>query len=354
MNKNYLITTGGSGGHVIPAVILYEHLSRDAKVIITTDKRGLKYLNDGDYQLRIIDTPRLNNIFLFPINLILVIILTIKSFLLLKKNNIEKLFSTGGYMSLPLLLAAKFLRLKIYLLEPNQVLGKANKFFLSSCKKIICYKEKIKNFPPKYKNKIETIFPLVREKFYSLKRKNFNHQKINLLIVGGSQGANIFDINLKNKIVNISKKHSIRIFHQTSEQNILNLKNFYDENNLECLIFSFKKNFEEIINNSDICITRSGASTLAELSLLNIPFIAVPLPNSKDNHQFENALFYKQKECCWMLNQETFQDDIEQLLNNILSDNSEFLQKKENLKKLNYKNTWTNVHQKILNIINEN
>ena len=65
MKKNYLITTGGSGGHVIPAVILYEHLSRDAKVIITTDKRGLKYLNDGDYQLRIIDTPRLNNIFLF-------------------------------------------------------------------------------------------------------------------------------------------------------------------------------------------------------------------------------------------------------------------------------------------------
>ena len=67
MNKNYLITTGGSGGHVIPAVILYEHLSRDAKVIITTDKRGLKYLNDENYQLSIVDTPRLNNIFLFLI-----------------------------------------------------------------------------------------------------------------------------------------------------------------------------------------------------------------------------------------------------------------------------------------------
>ena len=55
-----------------------------------------------------------------------------------------------------------------------------------------------------------------------------------------------------------------------------------------------------------------------------------------------------------MLKQETFEDNIEQLLTNILSNNSEFLQKKENLKKLNYKNTWTNVHQKILNIINEN
>ena len=65
MNKNYLITTGGSGGHVIPAIILYEHLSRDAKVIITTDKRGLKYFNDGDYHLRIIDTPKLNNCLLY-------------------------------------------------------------------------------------------------------------------------------------------------------------------------------------------------------------------------------------------------------------------------------------------------
>ena len=56
----------------------------------------------------------------------------------------------------------------------------------------------------------------------------------------------------------------------------------------------------------------------------------MPLPNSKDNHQFENALFYKEKECCWMLNQKTFEDNIEQLLNNILSNNSEFSQKKEN------------------------
>ena len=76
MNKNYLITTGGSGGHVIPAVILYEHLSRDAKVIITTDKRGLKYLNDENYKLRIIDTPRLNNMFLLPINFIFCLLYT--------------------------------------------------------------------------------------------------------------------------------------------------------------------------------------------------------------------------------------------------------------------------------------
>ena len=54
MKKSFLITTGGSGGHVIPALILYEHLSKEANVIITTDKRGLKYLDDEFYKCKII------------------------------------------------------------------------------------------------------------------------------------------------------------------------------------------------------------------------------------------------------------------------------------------------------------
>jgi len=104
----------------------------------------------------------------------------------------------------------------------------------------------------------------------------------------------------------------------------------------------------------DLCITRSGASTLAELSVINIPFIAVPLPTSKDNHQLENANFYKENDCCWVIEQANFEKKIEYLLNEILIDKIEYLKKKENLKKLNYQNTWINVNQKILEIINEN
>jgi len=129
MKKNFLITTGGSGGHVIPATILYHHLLKDANVFISTDKRGVKYLDKDIYQFNIIDTPKLNNIFFLPFNLFIILFLTLKSFLLLKSKKIEKLISTGGYMSLPLILAAKILRLKIYLTEPNQVLGRSNRFF---------------------------------------------------------------------------------------------------------------------------------------------------------------------------------------------------------------------------------
>ncbi len=107
MKKSFLITTGGSGGHVIPATILYEHLAKEANVVISIDKRGLSYLNKDYYKFKIINTPKLNNIFLLPFNLIIILFLTIKSFFLLKSKRIEKLFSTGGYMSLPLILAAK-------------------------------------------------------------------------------------------------------------------------------------------------------------------------------------------------------------------------------------------------------
>ena len=65
MKKNFLITTGGSGGHVIPATIIYEHLSKEANVIISSDKRGLKYLNKDMYQFKIINTPKMDNIFFY-------------------------------------------------------------------------------------------------------------------------------------------------------------------------------------------------------------------------------------------------------------------------------------------------
>ncbi len=354
MKKNFLISTGGSGGHVIPATIFYDHLSKKANIFISTDKRGLKYLDKDNYKLTIINTPKLNNIIFLPFNIFVVLFLTFKSFFLLRDQKIEKVFSTGGYMSIPLILAARYLNLEIYLIEPNQVLGRSNRFFLRYCKKIFCYSNDIKNFPQKFKSRITTINPLVRENIYGLKSSNQINNKCTILVVGGSQGANFFDKNLKNLIINISKKKLIKIIQQTNEKNINHLSDFYSKNNVENRIFSFDKDLSSSIEEADLCISRAGASTLAELSVSNTPFIAVPLPNSKDNHQFENANFYRNNDCCWLLDQITFEEKIEDLLKNILNNKSDFLNKKQNLKKLNYQNTWKNVNQKLLRNINEN
>ena len=61
------------------------------------------------------------------------------------------------------------------------------------------------------------------------------------LVVGGSQGANIFDGNLKNQLLIFLRKFQLKLFHQTSEKNIPIYKNFYSKNNIENIIFSFKK-----------------------------------------------------------------------------------------------------------------
>ena len=127
-----------------------------------------------------------------------------------------------------------------------------------------------------------------------------------------------------------------------------------DSNNIESYVFSFDQNLDELMKQSDLCISRSGASSLAEMSLMNVPFIAIPLPSSKDNHQLENAKFYKNNNCCWVLEQKLFDEKIEKQLYEILDKKSDYLKKKENLKKLNYQNTWNNVNQNLLGILNEN
>ena len=106
---------------------------------------------------------------------------------------------------------------------------------------------------------------------------------------------------------------------------------------------------------SNICITRAGASTLAELTFLNVPYIAIPLPLAKDNHQYENAAFYEEKGCNWILNQsELNKTSLTGKLIHIIENQSEYFDKKKNMKKFSYENTWNNINQKIITTINEN
>ena len=354
MKGKILISTGGSGGHVIPATTIYDHLKGNYNILISTDVRGLKYLDDKSYETVVIDTPKLNNFILFPVSILKVFLLILRSLIILKKEKIQILISTGGYMSLPLCIAAWILNIKIYLLEPNMVIGRANKFFLKFCNKIICYSENIISFPKKYKNKLNIINPLIRKKYYNKKSKKNNNNKFTLIIIGGSQGAQIFDKILHESIIKVSKFKTLKVIHQTNQKNIDNLKNLYLENNIESTVFSYDQNLNLLIDQADLCITRSGASSLAEISLSEKPFIAIPLPSSKDNHQLENANYYKDKGCCLVIDQINFdKKKFEDLLLNILSNKDEILIKKNNLEKLNYQNTWNNVNQNLLNIINE-
>ena len=353
--KKILITTGGTGGHVIPAKIIEEHLKNNFEIYYSTDLRGLKYLSSDINKTIIIDTPRFNFNFYLPFRLIKLMYLILQSILFLKKEKIEKVISIGGYMSIPIIIGAKILGLTILLLEPNLVLGRGNRFFLNFSKKIFCYSNKLYNFPKKNFHKIELIKPLVSKAFYELEKTKDINNKFCFLISGGSQGAQIFDDLIKDIMIDISKTFSIKVIQQTSIENIEKLKNFYDSKNIENKIFNFEENFINLINMSDLCITRAGATSLAEISILNKPFIAIPLPSAKDNHQMKNAQFYEERGCCWVLDQRNLKKEkLSNIILNILKDKSDLIDKKSNLEKLNFENSWNDVNQKLQKIINEN
>ena len=261
-------------------------------------------------------------------------------------------------MTLPVCIASIFFKSKLFLFEPNMVLGNSNKLFLKYACKIICYSTDLKNFPEIFKDKIYLINSLLRKKIYS--KINNNQKKENgifkILIIGGSQGAKFFDKKISNLIIGINKKIKIFAIHQVADQkNFAEIKNNYDQNNIDNFLFEFDSEIYEKFDNIDLAITRSGASTLSELAALRIPFIAVPLPKSKDNHQYFNAKYFEDKNLCWLINQNEFEsDEIEKFINSLLNNKKEILLKKENMSKFSYQNTWNNVNQNLLRIFNEN
>ena len=359
MKKKILISTGGSGGHIIPAITLYEHLKNDFQIFLTSDKRGSKYINHNIYNYKLIEIPRISkNLFKAPYVLFFFIISFFKSFFFIKKNDIQVLISTGGYMSLPLCLSAKMLNIKIYLFEPNMVIGRSNKFFLKFSEKIICYSQKLKKFPQKYMDKIIVIDPLLRKKIYQEKRniRNQIKKQFKILIIGGSQGAEFFDDKISELMIDLFKDYKISLIQQITNENkkkIIYEK--YIKNGIQSELFSFDENIFKKYNEVDFAITRSGASTISELIYFNVPFLAIPLPNSKDNHQFYNAKDYFDKNLCWLASQTEYKkENLKEFILSLIRNPNDYFEKKNNMIKFSYQNTWNDINQKLLALINEN
>ena len=261
-------------------------------------------------------------------------------------------------MSLPLCIASKVLNIDIYLFEPNALIGRSNKFLLKYSKKIICNHTEVIGLPKEYKNKIFLIQPLLRKKIYQIeKNKKFKlDEPIKIIILGGSQGAKFFDDKIIDVFVQLSKFYKISLYQQVFDKKKENeIKKIYETNKIEYNLFTFNETLYEKLNLFDLAITRAGASAISELAYFNIPFIAVPFPFAKDRHQLYNAKYYEKNNCCWIVEQEKFEvQKFVEFLNNLIKDESDFLEKKQNLNKISYQNSWNVINQKLMSLINEN
>ncbi len=357
--KKILISTGGSGGHVVPALNLYNHLKSDFDVSLYTDSRGANYI-PREFKKTIFEVKKIpEKNYFFPLKIIFLFIAFVKSLIHFKGKKIDIVISTGGYMSLPIVLAAKIFNKKIILFEPNSIMGRSNKFLLRFSYHVLCYDRDIftksDEKTSKHIYKAAVIDPILNNCFYY---KNLSEKKddaFKILIIGGSQASLFFSKHLKSEIIQLSKKYKIEVTQQLSPGfDIDSYKKEYNENNIKNNLFFFEDNFLCKKNNFDIAITRAGASSLAELAHLNIPFISIPFPHATDNHQLLNAKRYYDRNCCWILEEKNFNSgDIYEIINQIMINKNEYFEKKNNLMQFIKNKTWENLNRKIIKYLND-
>lgn len=357
--KKIIFSSGGTGGHIFPTISSIKYFQKkNFDTVLVTDDRAKKYLNtDRNLTIYIInsDTPFNKSFIKKIISLFTILTSVIKSYKILKIEKPNLVFGVGGYVSFPICIAAKILNIPIAIYENNVILGRANKYLLPFVRKFFSANHETINFPTKYKNKFFYVGHIVREEIQLIKNKkiknNQSDKEISLLVLGGSQGADIFDKIIPEVIQKLFNENiKINLYQQCTKPNKQRLIDFYSLLKIKFDIFNFKENIVEILEKTDLAITRCGASTTAELAEAKIPFIAIPYLFAADNHQLLNAKFYEKSGCCWILEQQKLnKESLFNLIKLILKDKKNLDLKKENMNNFSSSRTL----QQILHAIEE-
>ncbi len=328
IENRVIIATGGTGGHIFPALAVADELiSRGVKPIFLLDERGEKYIKK-DLNIDIIILPIKNfnslNIFMNIKNFYLLFLSIIKSIYILLKIRPSLVLGFGGIASLPSLVAAYYLRMPTVIHEQNAVLGRANKFLSNYAKLLLLSFDQTLNIPDKICNRSYVVGNPVRSSFignkkYIIPTKN---EKINILILGGSQGAKIFSEVIPNVFRNLPSdlKSRLEIIHQCRDSDIQKVNKYYDESSINHQTKGFINNISEVLTKSHLVISRAGASSLSEILVARIPSILIPFKYSKDNHQSLNAKKLNIAGASWLIEEDKFIDEkLSNLLNQIFS-----------------------------------
>ena len=357
MTKKILFCSGGTGGHIFPSVALTNFFSKkNYETMLVTDKRGEQYIKNNSLFYKTIDVVSSSQSgFMYKIFFYFKLIQAFfNSISLLRTEKPDIILGLGGYVSFPICLAARLLNIKILLYESNAVLGRTNKIFVRFCKKIFTNSENIQKLSKKYSFKSVRVGNILREEIFRLKlpQKDYSSLEKKIVILGGSQGAKVFGELIPQVIVDLNKKYKISIVQQSLYSQVEEIKDFYNDNKIKNYVFSFEKNIIEFMSKAHLAISRCGSSTLGELEFLGVPFLAIPYPFAKDNHQYENANYYKKKGCCWVLNQTNLNfHSLKEILIKILDNNVELSLKRENMLKNDSKNTLSKIENEIKKLI---
>jgi UDP-N-acetylglucosamine--N-acetylmuramyl-(pentapeptide) pyrophosphoryl-undecaprenol N-acetylglucosamine transferase len=292
-----LIAGGGTGGHLYPGIALareFQRLAPESRVLFAGTEKGLeaRIIPKEGYELRLIHAggligkgvaKRLLVLLGLPYGLY-------QSFRLLREIRPALVVGTGGYASGPILLMSWFLRMPRVLVEPNSYPGWTNRILAPLADRIfVAFKETREVLGASEKVRISGN-PVRREIGNLPMRPEPRPLKWTLLVMGGSQGAHAINMAMAAALESLSPmKGEVRIIHQTGEQDQDGVREAYRQHGFEAKVTPYLENIAEAYAESDLVVSRSGATTVAELLACGRPSILIPYPYSAHGHQEANA-----------------------------------------------------------------
>ncbi len=313
--KRIIVSAGGTGGHIIPALqICLELQKNNFEVYYIGNKDSLeeKIIKSNHIRFFGIDVQKLyREITLqhlkFPFKLVKSIIQCI---VILRKIQPDCVIGTGGFVSGPVGIAAIFCKTPLFLQEQNSYPGITSRFLGLFAKRIyLGYK-----IARIYFNEEKTLFTgnpislklLQSEETINYEAYGLSKESVKLLIIGGSQGSEFIN-NLVIKNLDFLLNMGIELIWQTGVKQLESIKmKTIDRKGV--YLFDFSTEMHKIYNSVDLSISRAGALILAELEVKKIPSIIIPLPSAAGNHQLRNAKEFQLKGYGHVLEQKNIQN----------------------------------------------
>ncbi|MGB0453036.1 MAG: UDP-N-acetylglucosamine--N-acetylmuramyl-(pentapeptide) pyrophosphoryl-undecaprenol N-acetylglucosamine transferase [Bacteriovoracaceae bacterium] len=322
-----VFTGGGSGGHVVPAKTLIQSILRTSDIPVSyigsIDGVEKEVISKLSIDYHSIQTGKLRRYFSFEnmLDFFKVAIGCLQAFLKLLsiRPRVKVIFSTGGFVVVPVVIAAWVLGKKIIIHEQTTRVGLANKicsYFADMI--IVSYEYSMKFFPNE-----KTIFlgyPLRDELFDSklkttqLEKIEFNDSKNPLLfITGGGNGSKLLNDFVKRNLEVL--KENFQIIHQVGKNHLAEFQNLSSERYLPLSFIG--EEYIDIIKSAKVIVSRAGAGTVSELIAINKKSIFIPLKIAQKNEQFHNAMEANSKLGSLVIEEDDFDD--EKVLRDILN-----------------------------------
>ncbi len=285
-----VITGGGTGGHLTPAIAMAERFKKEGwKVTFAGSKIGIeaKLLPRYDFEYMLLNiSGYVGKSFRNKVGSILKLIMSIfVSVLFLRKLKADCVVATGGFVCLPISIAAGLIGIPLFVLEQNSVPGLANRIIGKFAKWIFLnFASSEKFFKKRWSICGNPIRSGIKQSV-KIKHKN-EHTKV--IVLGGSRGSKSINSAIINMVQYIKKDESIDMICQTGSDDFDAVQTAY-QGMKNVKIYRFIYDIEKIYSFSDLAISRAGAATISELIYLRIPSIFIPYPYAAQNHQMINA-----------------------------------------------------------------